>query len=563
MNKTKLRIFILAGIIIVVVSIGGIFLFKGPIKKTINGIRSDRLTVKAQEAFSQELWEQAARQGKAAHYLDEQNKEIQLLVARALLKQRDRSAVEWWKLVIDQPDLPVDELRLLTEVLLNSGELEDGTDFLGRLMVLDGENPETRRLWLTALQMERRYSQMMSLSGELASSGSDDWSIHRLHMSMQENFSGEKGEEMVIEHLRSLVEADGPLSLRAARELAAHPTVDSATRIMATSYLEENAEDDLDILYSQSVEVKAGILDWVELLPILERILAEPDKEVLEELTRWAGWMGATSWFMDNVSWETYYKSGANVEPYLRLLYNGGAYQQLLALTEREYTEREKGASALLYYRAVALEQLGQQEQAAATLELAIKVVDPTEASEIESFLVRDNRWNLLVKLYQIILKDEPGNPAYLLKALGAYYYTGDQTQLLITLEQIKPGQYDSEPGKASFILYLRLLLEGYSPELNRSLESLFARYPEVFEFRLVLGVSYLLQGRPDVAAGFIEDMPKLGRSAPRFIRVAAILLGESREALLFPDESQYLLPREAFLLSQRRVESSSQEDSE
>jgi hypothetical protein len=100
--------------------------------------------------------------------------------------------------------------------------------------------------------------------------------------------------------------------------------------------------------------------------------------------------------------------------------------------------------------------------------------------------------------------------------------------------------------------MYLRLILNGYTPELHRRLESLFTQYPEVFEFRLVLGVSYILQNQPEVAAGFIENMPKLNRSSPRFLRVAAILLGSPRESLIFPDESQFLLPREAFLLSQK-----------
>lgn len=556
MNLSKLRIIILVLAIGFILSVVGVFIFREPIKETINGIRSERLVTKAEEAFSQDLWEQAARQGKAAYYLDGENKAIQLLVARALLKQRDRSAVDWWKLVIDEPDLPVEELRLLTEVLLTSGELEDGMAFLGRLMVLDGDNPETRRLWLTALQMERRYSRMLTLAGELAGSGSEDWSIHQLHMSMQESFAGKGGEKLVIEHLRSLVEEDGPLSLRAARELAAHPTVDAETRLLATNYLEENAQDDLDILYGRSIEVKAGILVRDELFPILDRILEEPTREEVEELTRWAGWMGAVPWFLENITWDAYTATGADADLYLGLLYNEGAYQRLLSLTEREYTERRAGSSALLYYRAAALEQLGMLEEAKAALELAVEVVDPTQAADIEGFLVRDNRWNLLVRLYEIILQDEPGNPVYLLKALGAYYYLGDQTSLEGTLEQIELGEYDSEPGKASFLLYLRLLLDGYSPELNRRIESLMAQYPEVFEFRLVLGVSYLLQGSPDVASGFLAGMPQLGRNSPRYLRVAAILLGVSRESLLFPEESEFLLPREAFLLSRRLVQS-------
>ncbi|NDV62338.1 hypothetical protein G0Q06_07750 [Puniceicoccales bacterium CK1056] len=563
MNFSKLRILILVIIVAVFVSIGGVFIFREPIKQTVNGIRSERLVSKAEEAFSQELWEQAARQGKAAYYLDSENKAVQLLVARALLKQRDRSAVDWWKLVIDEPDLPIDELRLLTEVLLTAGELEDGTTFLGRLMILDGENPETRRLWLTALQMERRYSRMMSLAGELAGSGSEDWSIHQLHMSMQENFYGEKGEELVIDHLRRLIEEDGPLSLRAARELAAHPTVDTKTRLLATDYLEEHPQDDLDILYGRSVAVKSGALDRDELFPILDQILEAPSSEELQELTRWATWMDAVSWFLDTVSWETFIGTGANGELYLRLLYNQGAYDRLLTLTEREYKDRQAGSSALLYYRAAALEQLGFLDEASAALELAIDVVNPTETTEIEGFLVRDNRWDLLVKLYEIILKDEGGNPIYLLKALGAYYYIGDQTNLERILEQIELGEYDAEPGKASFILYLRLLLEGYRPELNRRLESLLTQYPEVFEFRLVLGVSYLLQGRQDVASGFLQGMPELGRTSPRFLRVAAILLGVSRESLIFPEESEFLLPREAFLLSQPRGQSTPQEGGE
>ena len=552
MNFKKLRIIILVLSGLCLIGLVTVYLLRAPIKGFINEIRAERLQAQAEEAFAAEKWDQAARLGTAAHYLDRENKAIQRLVAEALLEQRSLGAVDWWLLVLDQPDLPVEKLRALTAALLRQRMIEEALPFMSRLVQLDPDNPETHRLWVQSLRLQYRQGQAATLLDEFAQRGTEDWSIHQAYMAMQRR-SGEEDLQPVVAHLQRLLEEDGVLALNAARELVAMEAIDPALRAEAAAYLEANAEDVVDRLFAASAQVTAPAPTDPEILPVLQELLADLNEQTLRDLVNWVRWTESGEWFLDTVDWETYRDMGGAPDAYLQLLLDEARYARILQITENLSTEDQERTAAFLYYRSVALQATGQPDRALQALELAVQTVDPQYAFTLERYLARDGNWELLSRLYDILLENDPGNPFFLMKALGARYYEGDQDALEPILARVELEDFETQPDIQGFLLYIQLLTEGYSVETHQAIEGRLRKYPELFDFRLILGVSYVLQGQPQLAQEMLDGMPELGLNAPRYMRVAAVISGMPRDGLLALNEFDTLLPRERFLISRRQ----------
>ena len=550
MKLSKLRVIILALFLACLAGVAGIYVFRAPIKGVINGIRAERMFAKAEEAFAAERWTDAARMGTAAHHLDPDNPRIDLLVARALLKQRNGAAVAWWNMVIDEPNLPVGELRELTTALLAARQLEQALPFLSRLVELDGGNPETHKLWLQSLQLQHRYRKVQSLASQFAQQGSADWCLHRAYVQMQQ--SAAQGDDLnpVIEHLKKLLQAGGPLALNASREILRLQGIDAGTVRLAARYLSENSGNLLDRLYAMGTAVRLGDQPRDSLDALLNEVLAEPEAGQLEQVLLWSTLMNEEDWFLDNVDWSSYYQNQGSPDAYLRLLYTQQRFDQLLQLTESTASEAGTSMAAFLYFRSLVLRERGDEDGAEAALGLAVETVDPSSYPVLERYLAGDGNWNLLSQLYAKALIDNPDDPVYLAKALGASYYSGQQDELAPFLDRLDLTDFEDKPDIQGFILYCRLLETGFDAEAHKDLEFLMAEYPEVFDFRLILAVSYAMQGRATLGQQLIEGMPEIPENAPRYLRVAAVIMGLPAEELLLSGEREELLPRERFLIS-------------
>jgi hypothetical protein len=361
---------------------------------------------------------------------------------------------------------------------------------------------------------------------------------------------GEEGGQTVLNHLRSLIAEDTALSLFAARELAALSSASETDRLMAAEYLYENGEDQLDRLYAAGIQVKSGERDLASLEGIIQEVVDSGEKEALENLLRWSVWMGQSGLILDQLGWDLYREAGGAAEPYFEAMLAAGRYRELIALSERAYGDSGEDAPLYLYYRARAWQRLGDWEQANATLQLAVQVVDPDETDKLERKLFADQQWELLIRLYQRLLNEEPENLLFQQKYIAASYYLGNQDVLEEQLATIDLTRFEGQPAIQGFILYLRVILFNAAEKDHELLEKLLADYPEIFDFRLILGASYLLHGEPEVARSFLEGMPELTVRAPRFLRVSALMLGLSGKDLIPATEREYLLPREQYLLN-------------
>lgn len=549
----KLNKWIIIAIIVVSIGLigaGGIFIFRDDLKGFINSARAERLEERASEAFANEQWTEASRLGQAAFYLDSNNKNIQLIVARSQLNQRMSSAVGWWRLVIDEPDLPVDELRFLTEALLRGDNVEETIFFLNRLLELDGDNPETQKLWISALNRLRRHGTVAQLAGRLVDEGSDDWAIHQTYLRTLQRTGNAERNLLIIQHLKELLDTNTSISLDAAREMVVIPELDHDTRMQAVSYLREQAKDNLDILYANSAEIRETEGETSALYPLLDEILEDPSVGQMGILLNWANWMNALDWFVDRVDFNTFEENGGSPEAYFSALLSLERYEQVKELTEVIASSDSATELPVLLYRSAALEATGDREEAMQTLELAVDTVNPESSYQLEVSLIRDGHWNLVSKLYDIMLRDDPDDPRRLIKSIGAKYYIGEQESAAPLLNKLELGEFERFPDQENFLIYLKLLNSGYQREIHEHLESLLVKYPEIFDFRLTLGLSYLLQGQPEVGQQMLENMPELDLNAPRYIRVTAIILGQPSENLMHPAEVDMLTPRERFLIS-------------
>lgn len=542
---------VLGGLLGLLAGIG--FLLREPLKEAVQEFRSERLAEQAREAFAEENWEAAARQGRAAYYLDRDDKSIQLLVARALLQQRSETAVDWWKLVVEEPDLPVEELRTLTEALLARGDTEDGLLFLARLVELDADNPETQRLWLRALREQRRYRNYATLTQDLVDRGSEDWRIHRDFLRLR---GGNENKELVIDHLQELMEEEEALALRAARELVVLGDASPEVRKKAAAYLAENAEDRLDRLYADSLAIRLEEKPFSAVESLFREVAEQPEDGELSLLLDWAQWMAIPERFFEEVHWESYRTNGGSATAYLGTLAELGQFRKILEVAESAGEVARTERPALLYFRSIALLETGQEDRAQETLQLAVDTVDPNEAQVLERLLIRGGYWGLLTDLYDQFLKNNPDSPSLLFKNLTADYYTGKQERLRDLLQRFQEAEEDPMLEQQTLELYLSLLLEGPDSRTHQKLEELMAAYPQVYDVRLVVGLSWLLQNRAAVGVELVEGIPAMDTAAPRHLRVAAILLGGDREELLAPGEWGQLLDRERFLISARRAQS-------
>jgi hypothetical protein len=403
------RVIIIVSLSLLVLGMA-LFLARGLIIEQINLVRADRLSNQAQEAFEAEQWDKSARLGTAAFYLDPDNLDNQLIIARAMLKQRASGAVGWWKRVLNHPDINPDELRSVTSILVNTRRLDDGMLFLNRLLELDPDSPETQRLWLESLDIQKRLSGVMNLAERIVDEGTTDWSIHRQYLTMQQAMRGEEGGQAVLDHLRSLIDQNTSLSRVAARELASLPLATEADRLKAADYLSANATDQLDLLYAAGIRIKEGIdtIDSVE--PVFLEILDSNDADLLENLLGWSVWMGQPKLVLDRLDWNRFREAGGSAEPYFEALIAAGENRRAIEISENYFNDSDDEAPIFLFYRSRAWRQLGDSEQAEGILQLAVEVVNPGNTTQLERKLFAEQQWPLLIQLYRRLLNEQPEN---------------------------------------------------------------------------------------------------------------------------------------------------------
>jgi hypothetical protein len=548
-NKSKTIITAAVAGLVAMGLLGVLGLAHGP--DWVVGMRADTFERRAEEALAEGRWAAAARFGAAAYYLDGSRSKAALLTARANLRQRSPLTVDWWRRGLDHPEQPVEELRELIGLLLESGANEESLPFLNRLL-LEDDGVETRAIWMRAMRAMKRYGAALAISEDLIGRAGATWEAHRDTIELRSVLLGENGQEAARGYLADLMAEGGDSGREAARVLLRMGGGSTEDRLAVARQLLEMAALPTDELAAYCVLEAAGEVESGTTHDSFRRLLAEAEGEGLTRLALMAIRLEAAAWVVESLDFSEYTARGGQMEVYFEACLKGGRETVLLELTE-EVGSTPVGSRAralLTYYRGMGQLGLGQAMEARESFVLAAEIADPAEVPILEAKLYAIAGWEALQVLYRRLLTDQPNHLPYRQKALMVAYYQADQARLEALLEDLDPEALEPYPVALAFTLYLRLLIHGWTHEDHMHLEALMARYPETFDFRLLLGFSHLLAGEPTFASGFTAQMPGLDPSAPRYLRVCAGLLGASGEAFLSSAERLELLPRERHLLA-------------
>lgn len=513
--------------------------------------RSAYLEKRAEDALENGEWSTAARLGASAYYLGEGRGGAALVTARAHLRQRSPLTVDWWRRGLEAADQPVDELRELVTLLLESGAYEESLEFLNRLLLEDPDGWETHSLWMRAMESLKRYGEALAIGEALMGREGVDWAAQRRHLELRSGLLGADGEAAAVQVLRERVVSGGASALDAARMLSQLESLPVEARLVAAEVLVEQGDRPTDALDGLWLMERAGVAKKGSTGERYALILSEAQGKTLTQVALASIRLGQPRWLLEAIEAPEYLQRGGQLEVYFEACLRGGMAGEVLKWAETlDAASIPTGSRALLsYYRAMGHRELGSSEAAAQRLRLAVEIVSPAEVPVLEAKLYATGEWDFLQELYGRLLREAPGQAAYRQKALTVAYMRADQGRIEALLEDLDPEVLEAYPVALSFAIYLRLLSKGWNLADHERLESLVARYPETFDFRLLLGFSHLLAGEEAYARGFTEQMPQLDLAAPRYLRVCASLLGDSGEQWIRPPEHLQLLPRERRLL--------------
>jgi tetratricopeptide (TPR) repeat protein len=514
----------------------------------VGRLRAEYFVRQAGEALEAGNWQRAARLGSSAYYLDTRRHDAALITARAELKQQSPSTVDWWRRGLAVREQPVDELRTLVTMLVGSGQKTEALLFMNRLLLEDPNGLETQVLWMRLMESLKRYHEVLDTSRNIVDRDSTDWAVHQRYVQLQIGLGGEEGKQMAVRHLKNLIQNGGPLALESARMLSRAWEISAEARISGGRYLIENSMSELDTIQGFRA---LGTNEWIVAQKKYNELLGMVEGDALTDAAKWAVGIREYGWLLEGISIEEYIARAADPSPYYAACLANEQYEKLITATESRL-ERDVTTNAIqLYYRGMGLVGLGRTDEAHASFQLAVDVAEGEEIAGLEALLFAGKKWDQLQNLYDRVTMDYPERTSYLHKALSVAYHRADTAKIERLLELVDVTQLRQQPVLEAFVVYLNLLTRGWDTTTHDRLEALLAEYPQTFEFRLLLGMSYVLAGKKDFGVGFLEGMPQLGQTAPRFIRVCAAFLGVDRVTVLEPGEWELLMPRERLLLLQ------------
>lgn len=513
-------------------------------------LRADYFMSQAEAAFAEGNWEKSSRLGASAYFLEGERADAALLVARAHLKRRSPATVDWWRRGLSVSAQPVKELQELTELMLDGGQYDAALEFIHRLLQVDPGGMETQQLWMRALEAMKRYTDYMEVTKTVMNDGESNWSLHHRFIDLQRGLGGEEGKEVALRHLASLLDSEGAHSLEAASQLLRLEDVPEGLALRAARALVNRSDSPATVVEAQLALSRLAVQEEEIALRSYLAYLEKQENEELNEACRLVLSLRRPEWLLKGIDYIEYLNRGGAEELYLEACLAHEAFTELLGLTEGEFVERRGSKALHHYYRARALNALGDLEEAQASLNLAVEIVEAEEIPGLEARLFRDGNWDVLQTLYNRLQREHPGDWRYFQQALTVEYYRSDTAGIERLLEEFDGRSLSRQPVAEGFRLYLDMLTKGWTPAIHQALEELVAKYPETFDFRLLLGLSYYLSGERGFAQGFVEGMPELGESSPRFLRVCAAVLRASSISLIRFEEWTSLLPRERYLLA-------------
>jgi len=532
-----------------------------PAYRWSKSVRAEMLAEKAEQAYANENFQIAFDHAYSARLMDPDNYEIAILGARAALKLPRRNPFALWEPIMDRPEIRSEHLVELAERLVELRQFSQVDLVLPVLLEKDPDNERGHELYLESVLRDYRFALAERLAQRWIEAGTESWIIHNGYAEALLNYPAAEKREQGFDHLRSLVDRDDELGLRAIRRLLALNPGPEETRDLITRLEAHPLAEEKDRMLALGWRYfREGSLTFEEAHQGVLELLDLESEEDRKEYFTWLSNMRRYELLLEELEMDEATQDGDLYRLALGAMIQSGDAGKVVQLT-LDPSGLPISEAAVLILRARALAAIGDQEELDKTLDLAVRLSTLDDFSELESELARLKRWDNLGELYWRLMENRMTQRVAAGKLIFSTYYLKDETGLIEALETIELDQFEGDPNLQNFVAYLKLLYEPKSRlDAAHELEDLMAQHPNLYDFRIVLSLAHLLAGNTRMVERLAPAIPEtLPAQQMRFLKVAHHVVTHyaddpeaARTAMADALPFEDLLPRERSLLLTR-----------
>lgn len=513
---------------------------------------------KSTALYKNEQHVEAYQKALSAFLLNPVDDDIRLNVARTGSHFADPELIERWLDVLDHPDRTSEDLMRFLNMAVYLERMDLASKFLA---VYEDEIPETTdgwRLKFGILLNEKRTVEVLEQVEQLIEGGSSDWYLHETYVSLLISMLDIERRSVAIEHLRDLTQKDGELSIKAALSLLSYfqELGIEEKKALISQVRNHPQSEKTDILFTYSIEFRNSLSHFEE---VKDQLLALFDTENKKDLQVLTSWLIAEGFDEKGIELLDIRVAEGDKDLFLNLLkarIGVGEVASAFDMTLRPMDQTPLDSLDNFLARAKTLQAKGDSEGYRENLSLAIEVADAERFRELESELFQYEEWDLLVQLYKRFTENPETFQVGVQKLIGANYHIGAEDDIRDMLAVYDWSFADTDPSLEAFLCYLKTLFNQDLEDCRVRLERLVGEYPDVFEFRVLLGLNYSRIGYAPLTRLLLNpqsDFPEIKGARYLSVALAHVIAeaGEPERAKkhLAKAETWQLLPSEKWLL--------------
>jgi hypothetical protein len=506
---------------------------------------------------------------KAAHNLDPQQAAIRRLLGPYAADVQNRAALAWWLDAAESGLLDPDSIRELIAFGQQTQQFDAVAPYLQRALEQSPEDARLMELQMVALQNQMKQIEAFSIARELIIQGATSDAVRSSYLflafSLPQLSAGYRSESLGF--LKQFAQEDshgGLVALRILRDnieqfspeeqqrfaamLQSHPQADLLDRLRALTIVANNAPEDEIITTALQLHRDNPTPES----PIVrdEDATGQHPDEVL------ADWLNAQGFHSAAIAFLQQHKplrSSSMEYAYTRALIGLNAFQQAEAsLLDSQHLSQVRK----LFLRVLIYERQDLRDDADNLLKVMADVVESSEVDWVEAVLLQRGKDQLLVAMFEHLAERLPNPFPAQMKLLSHYYRLGKARDLAALTSHIQLVDLDTFLAQKIQVLYFRILFNQGMPIVVQELERMVARFPQIIDFRYLLGLAYAQAGHGDAAAALVEgtDWQTISDETALLISAAVVEMQTGDQAsvdqLRDRIRSRQLLPIEKRLLN-------------
>lgn len=509
-----------------------------PLKDFAWSLRAQMLLNASEEAHAEGNAQVAFQKGLSAHYLDPDNQQILLNLARRAVDFRHVTADRYWPQTVNIPGRTPEDLKSFLQYAMSINDFERARRYINLLNQELPDDPEVGMMQVNLFINQRRMLEAMNLARSLLDKGVESVELHTAYAQALLSVPREETLRLAREHLSGLAGRDDETGLAALRLLFRSNQLTEAERAtLSQRYIAHPLSERQDKLVAYRAALNSESQDFAS---SKEAIYSLFDLENLDDKAQLVEFLIAVNQPQEVVELVSEDEASLKRELFRGLLIAKLALkegQEVLEMTLISPDRNPLSSAETMLLRARAHQQLGNVAQFQETVNLLADVAD-IEAGNLDDFMMTEaalvsmKQWPNLLKLYRRLSQTRPFEAVGKQKLLYGYYIVGDGTSVADMLEDVDYDDFQDQPSAQNFLAYLNMLHRRDITPHRTKAEQLLAEYPSVIDFRLTLSLAYLLNGRPQDALSLLEGLPTFDETTPRYFRVISASVMEANGQL-------------------------------